>query len=162
MKIDPLAAYGAALSTAVFLWTVWRARRKIVVQVIPTYRGGDSGIGYTVVVSNHSTVPVHIVEVSMHYDWRKVTLRDRLEAAWRYRAFRWRGWCGAVLPEGSDDVTPFTLAPGQAQNIYIPEPGLIEVIGDARPSFGVYVMDGLMKRHYSRPEKPMTAVAADK
>lgn len=157
MKIDPLAAYGAALSTAVFLWTVWRTRRKVVVQVIPTYRGGDAGFGYTAVVSNHSAVPVHVIYVSMHYAWRKVSLLGRLSDAWRYRAFRWRGWCSVSLPAGTDEVQPFTLAPGQSQNVYIPEAGLIETIGEDRPRFGVYITDGLLKRHYSRPTEPMPA-----
>lgn len=63
MKItDYLAIYGAALSTAVFMWTVGKARRRLTVRMTPGMQSGDDDTaGFYAVVgqrfySNHFRV----------------------------------------------------------------------------------------------------------
>lgn len=152
---DYLAIYGALLSTGVFVWTLWRARKRIAVSLVPSFgkaTDGSDGNGYVIMIRNLSTVPVQISNVGLSWPTRKPTMRGRLRYLIRYRRIRWINWTHASLPPTSVARTPVVVESGQSHLVWIDREGLAylreRAIGDP---VAATVSDGVYRRYRSRP-----------
>jgi len=153
---DYLAIYGAALSTAVFIWNTSRARPKIKVRIafaVDTIDGvTDHGIGVS--VQNPSAHTAHITSVSFVYPWRRTTVRERFEHLVRFKRLPFRiGWCHSVLSNYSvDDRCPTSIEPGKSHWIFVPDAVLQQLLDDAiKRTFVVQVQDALWRNKTSKP-----------
>ena len=155
MKLtDYLAIYGAALSTAVFLWNSARARPKIKVRLTLAIETVDNhtqtGIGIS--IQNPSSHTAHITNVGFLYPYRSASFWDKLRHAWQYK--RWHsdvGWCHASLSlYGIEDGCPTSIEAGKSHWIFLPEDKLKEFLeGAVEPCLRVKVQDALWRNKCS-------------
>lgn len=157
------AAYGAALSTVTFMWTVARSRPRVKVDLLYGVQRDVSGVHVS--VRNRSAHPVRLVAISFMYQWKKQSVRDRLIASLRYRRLsRWQGWVhwGLHLRD-IDDGCPVTVAPHDAFHLIVPDDLVEELIAkSACGAIVAVVQDALWNNSYSDRYTGVGAVQAAK
>jgi hypothetical protein len=158
MKLtDLLAAYGAALSTGVFVWNASRARPKIKVRIvfaIDQIKGKhEHGVGIS--IQNPSSHIAHITNVSFFYPFQRPTFRNRLRYFIKYRRLRRVGWGSAALSLFKvKDGCPVSVEPSKNHWIFVPDDVVQKILSDAaKPCFAVVVQDALWRNKYSKPFK---------
>lgn len=161
MKLtDVLAAYGALLSTGVFIWNAQRARPNLRVVMTLAIETNDKGIyesGVGISVQNPSAHTVHITAISLLYPFRRVTLMERLAYLLKYRKWPARiGWCHCALSNyaehGVSDGCPVSIEPGKSHYVFVQQDIVEQVFGDSGSRLLIAeVQDALWRRKYSKP-----------
>lgn len=152
--LDPVAVYGAALSTALAFWSLWRSKQRITVEAMPSYGihpDGEDGNGYIIIVRNLSSAPVQVVDLGMAFPGCRITFLERLEYAWRYRKLRHVGWSYT----GNTKGLPVTIPAGHSHRVILGgelESGIRDAAKNS-PAFP-WVSDGLYRRIHGRRLAP--------
>lgn len=155
MKIsEALAAYGAALSTAVFLWNVARAvpRFKVDLMTATDEIDGDPVFGISVSVRNPSPNTIHLAGVSILYRNSYPTIADILKHIWRFRRVpRTLGWVHTSPPDyGVETGCPCAVSPGAAHNVLITDAELAEILaGKESQEIRAVAQDQLARNRYT-------------
>ncbi|WP_285310333.1 hypothetical protein [Stenotrophomonas maltophilia group sp. Smal32] len=151
MKItEILAVYGAVLSSLTFLWTVARARPSVKVDLLYGIEGTASGV--CVIVRNKSAHPVRLIAISLLYERRKRTMRQRVWQALRYRDFsRYLGWVSwSPILAGLDTGCPVTIEPNDAYRFLVPLELAEKLIAKSSSNcIAASVQDALWNNYYS-------------
>ncbi|MDP3634110.1 hypothetical protein [Phenylobacterium sp.] len=155
MKItDYLAIYGAALSTAVFLWTVGKARRRLTVRMTPGILSGDddtAGFYAVVHIVNRQSVSIRADHVGILWPYRKVTFWAKLKHVARYRS-GWAtvGWVHGALPTSTKAELPKVIEAGHSHMVWVRHEELEAALsGDQARRCMACVSDGVGQRFYS-------------
>lgn len=123
-----LAVYAATLSTLVFGWNLVQSRPRIKVRLV---FGHDSvqGCGIYVSAQNRSAHTVRLSNISILYQWKRPTLRERVAHFTRFRRLPYRvGWVfSSISNYGLSDGCPIELHARDAHEVFIPE-STLEVI----------------------------------
>jgi len=149
-----LAVYAAFLSTAVFLWNVFKSQSKIRVKLILALekREGEFVHGVQIAVQNPSNHTVHLTGISVLNPWRKTSLKDAVAHVIRFRRWPIRlGWMHSDLSlYGIDDGCPMILEPRASHTILIPDDVLELILEEAtHRKLKAVVQDALWRRKFS-------------
>lgn len=129
---EVLAVYGAALSTAVFIWNVARAvpRFKVDLMTATDEIDGVPVFGVSVSVRNPSPNTIHLAGISILYRASYPTVGELLKHIWRFRRIpRTLGWVHtSPLDYGVETGCPCAVSPGAAHNVLIPDAELSEIL----------------------------------
>ena len=157
LDVTPLLAiYGAALSTAVFIWNVLRATPRFKVDLIFGIEevGGEVVSGAHISIKNPSGSTVHIGNVSLLYPFEDVGLWDYVMHVVRFKRMpRSVGWVHSALSNFDiDDGCPMALEPGKSHGILVPEKVLEQIFEDSTErKIKAVAQDQLWRDKYSRP-----------
>lgn len=151
-----LAIYGAALSTAVFVWNVLRATPRFKVDLIFGIEEVDGEVvaGAHISIKNPSGSTVHIGNVSILYSHEHVRFLDYVTHVVRFKKFpRTVGWVHSALSNFDiDDGCPMALEPGQSHGILVPEGVLEQIFQDSTDrKIKAVAQDQLWRNKYSVP-----------
>lgn len=156
MKItDYLAIYGAVLSTAVFMGTVWKARRRLVVEMMPGALSGDddtAGIYSVIRIVNRQSVPIRADHVGLLWPYRKVTFAEKVGYVLKYRrAWRTLGWVHGSLPESTMADLPKVIEAGHSHLIWVRHEDLEDLLrNDRAAQCMASAQDGVGRNFYSK------------
>lgn len=156
---DVLAAYGAVLSTGVFIWNAQRARPKVRVVLTLAVEKDDKGAyqsGVGISVQNPSAHAVHITNISFLYPWSRVTVLERAKHVIKYRTAPSRmGWCHTALSNYQvSDGCPVSIEPGKSHYVFVERTVLERILEEATHRLLIAVVqDALWRNKYSRPFK---------
>lgn len=154
-SLDPIALYGAVLSSLIFAWTLWKDRRRISLEMFASFgtrpEGGD-GEGLLIIVRNHSDRSVQICDVGLAWSERDATLRERWTNAWRFQRFFRVGWRLGGFPLAGQGPMPITIEGWQSARIWAAGEKALELreLARSRP-VAPWVVDGHWKRRFGRP-----------
>ncbi|UTZ33701.1 hypothetical protein HB762_20740 [Vibrio campbellii] len=152
-----LAVYGAVLSTAVFIWNVFRSIPKFKVDIgygIEEVDGEYVGGAY-VCVRNPSSATVHLASVGVMYTTGESSFIERLAHMLKHRRFSSTvDWVHVPLFNyGVDSNCPISLEAGQSHHVFIPDDIVKEILSDTDvKKLRGSVQDQLWRNKYSSPE----------
>ena len=149
-----VAVYGAALSTIIFARDWLKSKNRLRVTVA---HGVDSeryhGVCAVIRVSNHGYRPLMLFHVGLLWEFRTITLRDRIKHLIRYRRFPRRlGWIRGSLParEGGYGF-PCAIEPLQSADFWVPFTAIDDESDETRNVIIASAQDALGRNSYSRP-----------
>lgn len=158
MKItDYLAIYASCLSTMGFLWSILQSRAKLKVDLIFGIEGGEKPkSGVYVCIRNLSSHDIHLSNISILYPYKKITIYERAQHAFRYRRLPVRiGWVSSSLSNYSiDDGCPVCIGPRQSHKVLIKTEILEKIFTEASRRILIgSAQDQLWQNAYSKPFK---------
>lgn len=150
-----VAVYAALLSTFIFIWNVKRERPSYKVELIQGVDliDGKSELGVFVFIMNPSSQTVHIASMSLVYQYRDVSLADRIEHFLKFKRLPIRiGWVHShIAVKDLDTKLPTSLESQKSHSIFMPQKILDRELSDAvKPIISVEVQDALWRRKYSK------------
>ena len=152
-KTDVLAFYAAALSTAIALWNLKRARPVLRVALWHGIEDVDEEptTGLYVLSENWSSHPVYLANVSLLIPYETASLRKRVFEALKYRRIPRTGWIYSSLSNyGIEDGCPRRLEPWDSHRVFIPGTVVSDISKTwIRSELKAVVQDKLGRRSYS-------------
>lgn len=153
---EVLAAYGALLSTFVFVWSVLSTRRRLRVLVMygTDMVNGEHKTGVSVIIQNPSSSTVHVSAISILYPWKKTNTLQVIAKSIRYRRwFSTYGWvyCQPNLYNIADGC-PISIGPGHAHRFLIPLDAVENIVNKAHSrKLLIIAQDQLSNNTNSKP-----------
>lgn len=142
-----LGAYGAFLSTAVFIWNILKSRPRIHVKIVH-----DTPNGIVVSIQNPSNNTVHITSVSFLHSTGSTPFKAYIKHILRFRRVpSTLGWCFDSLSSNGVNVDcPKSIESGKSHLIHISEDSVRKLLNkSSSKEFKIAVQDALWKNTYS-------------
>ncbi|WP_298336389.1 hypothetical protein [uncultured Erythrobacter sp.] len=151
--LDWIAVYAALLSTFIFVreWRDNRVRLKVTVS-----HGVDAekheGVCAVIRISNLGHRPLVLFGVGLMWNYRRVSLAERIRHMVLYKRFPRRiGWVRGHLPEDhkADDL-PRAIDPLNSVDVWVPFDKIDEAIDEGNNVIIAYAQDALGRNSYSQ------------